>query len=214
MGLLIAKNGKIRDLSLPNQGKVRNSTKNINALHNEANVVDDNRQEAPFEDVLKKQKEKNHLPQKLSSGIKSYQKQKTDHDHHHSSWKHLTAKDIGSKPVISIGPTATVQEALSLMNKYQIHHLVILDQDKGLKGIVSDRALLNKRSSDPVLNHAELEVIITKESTDIKILATLMLEKDISALPFIDQNDKVSGIITKTDILDYLVHALPFQTYV
>ena len=68
--------------------------------------------------------------------------------------------------------------------------------------------------ADPVLNHAELEVIITKESTDIKILATLMLEKDISALPFIDQNDKVSGIITKTDILDYLVHALPFQTYV
>lgn len=206
MGLMISKNGKIKDFSLPSQRNVRST--------DEQNVQ--------FEDVLKKspddkyqQQQKKHqdseAERRRNSGIKSYIKQE-----HHPNYqrKHLSARDIGTSPIISIRPEETVGRALEMMNKYQIHHLVILDQHKVLKGITSDRDLLNKRYNDPLMNHAQTEVIITKDNTDIKILAKIMLEKGISSLPFIDQNEVVAGIITKTDILDYLVHSLPFETYV
>ena len=64
------------------------------------------------------------------------------------------------------------------------------------------------------MNFAKSEVILTKENTEIKVLANIMLENEISALPFIDSREAVIGIITKTDLLDYLVHAHPFETYV
>lgn len=205
MGLMIAKNGKIKDFSLPSQRNIRST--------DEQNVQ--------FEDVLKKapdnkfqQKNKHQdteSERRRSSGINSYIKQE-----HHPDYqrKHLVARDIGTSPIISIHPEETVGRALELMNKYQVHHLVILDKNRILKGIVSDRDLLNKRYNDPLMKHAQEEVIITKENTDIKILAKVMLENSISALPYIDQNEVVVGIITKTDILDYLVHSLPFETYV
>ncbi len=213
MGIMISKNGHIKDFSLPSSRKVRSS--------DEQNVQ--------FEDVLKKEPEKNFYEgqnsekenkeknqdtlqeKKLSKGIKSYQKQE-----HHTNYqrRHLTAREIGSSPIISILPEQTVGTALEMMNKYNIHHLVILDHEKILKGIVSDRDLLNKRSNERVIDHAQTEVIITKDSTEIKIVAMIMLEKGISALPYIDSQQMVVGIITKTDILDYLVHSMPFQTYV
>jgi len=207
MGLMISKNGKIKDFSLPSQRNVRST--------DEQNVQ--------FEDVLKKspddkyhqqQQKKHHdseAERRRNSGIKSYIKQE-----HHPNYqrKHLLARDIGSSPIISIHPEETVGRALEMMNKYQIHHLVILDHHKVLKGIVSDRDLLNKRFNDSLMSHAQREVIITRDNTDIKILAKIMLEKGISALPYIDQNEVVVGIITKTDILDYLVHSLPFETYI
>lgn len=212
MSLVISKNGKIRDVTLPSQRKIRST----------------DQQNVRFEDVLKKDQDQNsdqnkqhqqqlkedHLTdreRKLSNGIKSYQKQE-----HHPDYqrKHLTARDIGSTPVISIGPDATVGQSLSLMQKYKIHHLIILDRDKALKGIVSDRDLLNRKTSDSIMNFAKSEVILTKENTEIKVLANIMLENEISALPFIDSREAVIGIITKTDLLDYLVHAHPFETYV
>ena len=212
MSLVISKNGKIRDVTLPSQRKIRST----------------DQQNVHFEDVLKKdqghdqssnqnkqhQFKEDHSSEKerkLSNGIKSYQKQE-----HHPDYlrKHLTARDIGSTPVISIGPDATVGQSLSLMQKYKIHHLIILDRDKVLKGIVSDRDLLNRRTSDSIMNFAKTEVILTKENTEIKVLANIMLENGISALPFIDSREAVIGIITKTDLLDYLVHSHPFETYV
>jgi acetoin utilization protein AcuB len=210
MGLMVSKNGRIKDFSLPSSRKVRSS--------DEQNVE--------FEDVLKKEhnqksnqdsessEEKDNNTkknQKISSGIKSYQKQE-----HHPNYqrRHLTAREIGSSPIISIKPQQTVADALYMMEKYKIHHLIVLDDNKLLKGIVSDRDILNKRSHDPIIQHAQNEVIITKESTELKVLAKIMLEKKISALPFIDHQEVVIGIITKTDILDYLVHSMPFETYI
>ncbi len=213
MGLMISKNGKIKDFSLPSQRHIRST--------DEQNVQ--------FEDVLKKSPNKNfkegqnennkdHSKEKereqerrRTSGIKSYIKQE-----HHTNYqrKHILARDVGSSPIISISPIETVGRALMMMEKYRVHHLLILDKEKQLKGIVSDRDLLNKRSNDNVMEHAKTEVIITKETTEIKVLAKIMLEKGISALPYIDQNEVVVGIITKTDILDYLVHSLPFETYI
>ncbi len=202
MGLMISKNGKIKDFSLPSQRNIRST--------DEQNVQ--------FEDVLKKSPDRDFKEdhqqgsdRKLSNGIKSYQKQE-----HHPNYqrKHILARDIGSSPIISILPSETVGRALEMMEKYQVHHLLILDKDKSLKGIVSDRDILNKRSNDLVINHAQVEVIITKDSTELKVLAKIMLEKGISALPYIDQHEVIVGIITKTDILDYLVHSLPFETYV
>ena len=212
MGLSISKNGKIRDITLPSQRKVRSSDEqNVefeDVLHKNQQQPQGNKQDHKGENQQSDHKKEHHTS--LSSGIKNYQRN-TPHTTHR---RHVTARDIGSTPIISINPNQTVGRALEMMTHYKIHHLVLLDDKKILKGILSDRDILNKRNHDLVSQHAQTEVILTKESTEMKIVAKLMLEKGVSALPLINQDNIVTGIITKTDILEYLVHNMPFETYV
>ena len=123
---------------------------------------------------------------------------------------------LKSKPVIhSIGPQATVFDALKLMAEKNIGALVVL-QGKELAGIFSERdyarkvALLGKSSRDTPVSEIMTPKVITIDSgrTAGECMA-LMTEQRIRHLPVIEGGSLV-GIISIGDVVRAVVEEQQF----
>jgi len=121
-------------------------------------------------------------------------------------------------PVLhSIAPTATVQEAVALMNAHKIGCVVVLDGEK-LAGIFTERDLLTRvvaRGLDPrastvaAVMTADLRTITP--DTPLDQAMTLISEKRVRHLPVVE-NDRVIGLVSIGDVNKWAVDHLRFET--
>jgi CBS domain-containing protein len=108
--------------------------------------------------------------------------------------------------LISIAPEHTVKEALTLLAKYNIGALVVLDENKALAGIFSERdvvrQLLHQADllSQPVRNFMTAEVITCLPQDDLMSVASVMTERRFRHLPVVE-NGTLVGIISIGDVL-------------
>ena len=56
----------------------------------------------------------------------------------------MQARDIMTAPVISVGPGATIADAIALMLKHHISGLPVVDADRRLVGMLSEGDLLRR----------------------------------------------------------------------
>jgi CBS-domain-containing membrane protein len=65
----------------------------------------------------------------------------------------LTAKDIMTKDVITVGPDTSIEELSSLLVKHEISGVPVVDDSGGIYGIVTDNDLIsrNKRLHIPTV---------------------------------------------------------------
>lgn len=116
--------------------------------------------------------------------------------------------DFMSHPVLSIEQSKSLNQAWLEMSKYEIHHLVIVDADNALVGMLTESAILNvKMKSDAVSDEqvplsifSQSEVLSTSPDTPIADLAVGLLELGLSGVPVTD-NGVVVGMITRSDVL-------------
>jgi acetoin utilization protein AcuB len=119
--------------------------------------------------------------------------------------------------VITVTPTTTLAEALTLTRQHHIRHLPVCD-DNRLAGLVTDRDLrlamppiwADKKEQaelqDSLRNKTVGEVMIkaklitTTPITPIEEAARLLYEHKIGCLPVMDEG-KLIGILTETDVL-------------
>ncbi len=147
---------------------------------------------------LKRQRDKKNVLKKYHVQEEQFEKQNIPHH----------AKDIMSSNLKLLSVEQNFQEAKDLMLKYNIHHLPIINKDNTLTGIISDRDLLSAKSSMSVKEIMSPEVLTCLEGTRIQEISKIMLHKKISAIPIINQNYELVGIVTKNDILRFLTGIL------
>ncbi|GMQ79512.1 MAG: hypothetical protein BMS9Abin02_2109 [Anaerolineae bacterium] len=131
-------------------------------------------------------------------------------------------KDWMTRDVQTITPNTTVPEAHRLMTQNNIRRLPVLDGGR-LVGIVTRGDVRGAEASDAtslsiwelnyLLSRLEISEVMTKtpitvspEST-IREAAQTMLDNKISGLPVADDEGKVVGIITESDIFRLVVTA-------
>jgi len=130
------------------------------------------------------------------------------------------------KEVVTIHPSASLFEARELMRGNDIHQLPVIGEDGGLVGIVSNRdirqatlpvALIRgatEKEADDILRSTSVEKVMTRKVIAATLTDTLedaiVLLHDfrINALPVVDDQGKVAGIITRTDALKAFIEAL------
>jgi acetoin utilization protein AcuB len=117
-----------------------------------------------------------------------------------------TASDIMTAKVVTIRQTATVREALKLLAELDVRHLPVVDEHEGLVGMISDRDLLRLRRSSEVLGQAVSEVmsgdvLVVTPSTHVDEIIDLMTENKIGALPVVDADQQIAGIVSYVDVL-------------
>lgn len=102
---------------------------------------------------------------------------------------------------ITIGLDATIGEAISLMAEYKIGGIPVIDQNGILKGIVTTRDLRfennHKRKITDVMT---TNLITTTHQTNLEAAARILQKHKIEKLPMIDENGKLTGLITYKDI--------------
>ena len=103
---------------------------------------------------------------------------------------------------VTIKRGSTVKDALDMMAEYKIGGIPVVDDNRTLVGIVTNRDLrferdLNKRI-DEVMTKENL--VTTSQSTDMETAYQILQQHKIEKLPVVDKDNKLVGLITYKDI--------------
>lgn len=116
--------------------------------------------------------------------------------------------EVMSKAVETVKPAVHASEAKTRMRQKKIHHLVVT-RGSALAGIVSERDLggpkLPKTLGAWTVEDLMTSPVVTVTSrTPIRRAAALMKGRSVGSLVVTAANGKVAGIVTVSDLLEYL----------
>lgn len=103
---------------------------------------------------------------------------------------------------VTITKDKNVREALNMMKEYKIGGIPVVENNKMLIGIVTNRDLrfemnLDKRIEDVMTKE---NLVSTDQSTDLESAANILQKYKIEKLPVVDDSGKLIGLITYKDI--------------
>jgi CBS domain-containing protein len=109
----------------------------------------------------------------------------------------------------TIPVTMTVRSAILKMHVTGIRHLIVVAADGVPWGLISQRDLLRFLADEGTPNTALLEVMTTPLITAgaemaVQDAARLMHLKRIGCLPILSAANKLVGIVTRSDVLEYI----------
>jgi IMP dehydrogenase len=103
---------------------------------------------------------------------------------------------------ISIKIGSTVRQCLNLMAEYHIGGIPVVDEDKKLLGIVTNRDLRFERDMNKLVDDIMTKdgLVTTKQSTDLEKAADILQQYKIEKLPVVDNDGHLIGLVTYKDI--------------
>lgn len=133
---------------------------------------------------------------------------------------------IMSEPVLTIGPEEPVNRVMQLFMAHRIHHIPVVAQRR-VVGMLSSADMMGLRFLVPPLGAARdalpwqrlpaktimrTPVITVAEHQSVQRAAECMAHHGIHALPVVDRDDQLIGIVTTTDIMRGCFHSQPDAT--
>ena len=131
--------------------------------------------------------------------------------------------DRMSRPVVTVYPETTLEDALARMQSNHIHSTPVVNKRGEMVGIISDGDIYHAMPSDvttlnvweqreqvrrlTVNNCMTREVIVIDEGAPIEEAACLMADHHISALPVLSDG-RLIGIISRTDLFKVFLELL------
>ncbi len=104
-------------------------------------------------------------------------------------------------------PESTVDEAISYLRQQAgvvetIYYAYVLDQEQHLLGVLSLRELFSAEPLKPVRELMHTNFISVSEHTDQKAVARVVSDSRLLAVPVLDSEGRMVGIVTVDDIVD------------
>ena len=139
----------------------------------------------------------------------------------------ITAKDIMTKDVVSVARNIPLEEVADILNRFALSGVPVTDHDQRVVGVISEKDFLlhmglqrqktfmgviaqclkNKGCIAVSMRGQKAEDIMTSpvvgvlENTPVFEIADTLTTKNINRVPVIDANDRLLGIVTRTDIV-------------
>ena len=154
-----------------------------------------------------------------SSTKQAHQKIEQYTEQEHEPQAVAFAGDIMEHELHTAGPNTSIEDAFEKMQTHSIHHLPIVSNTAELQAIISDRAILKAlalKAASPksaVISIAARPVYCVRDNTDIRQTARLLCDYHIGALPVINQDNKLTGIITRSDLLRLMSDYGPLELW-
>lgn len=103
---------------------------------------------------------------------------------------------------VTIKGDSTVQDALNLMSEFKIGGIPVVNDNKKLVGIITNRDLRFERDMKRKVSEimSKDHLITISHTTDLEHAAKILQEHKIEKLPIIDDNGVLTGLITYKDI--------------
>jgi magnesium transporter len=104
-------------------------------------------------------------------------------------------------------PESTVDEAISYLRKEapsvaQIYYAYVLDQEQRLLGVVSVRQLFSADPQKPIREVMKTDLVSVTPEADQMEVARIVRESRLLAVPVLDEDRRMEGIVTVDDIVD------------
>ena len=139
----------------------------------------------------------------------------------------VRAKDVMTKDVVFVRKDTSLEEVADLLNLHLISGVPVIDDDKRVVGVISEKDFLFQMGAQEkgtfmgivahclkskgcvaiTMRKQKAEDIMTSpaitvdENTPIFEIANTFTEKNINRAPVVEQNNKLAGIVTRTDIV-------------
>ena len=120
-----------------------------------------------------------------------------------------TAGRIMTSAFVALSPDTTVREAIAHVRQVSedvetFHYLYLTDGQRKLKGVVSLHDLVLAKQTTPLIDIAATDVVTASPEDDQEDVAKDIAKYNLLAMPVVDDNGKLLGIVTVDDALDVL----------
>ncbi len=114
----------------------------------------------------------------------------------------------------ALRPSDRVSDFIALMERYHVHEAPVVDEKRRLIGWLHYKTLVAKNVQDPTLTKVASVMIsppAVKESEELEQAIRLIFDAGLRALPVIDENEKLVGIISIFDVIKAIRSEKVFQ---
>ena len=103
---------------------------------------------------------------------------------------------------VTITLGSTVKDALNMIEEYHIGGIPVVDENRILKGIVTNRDLRFERNLDRKVDEVmtSKNLVTTDQSTNLEEAADILQKYKIEKLPVVDKDGRLVGLVTYKDI--------------
>jgi acetoin utilization protein AcuB len=128
----------------------------------------------------------------------------------------ITVSRIMVSPVHTITEATPAVAAWKRMESLKISHLVVSNDGKKPLGLLSHSDLLEIGSDaiKPIADIYSRQLIAATPETRVQDVAVSFIEHEINAMPVVDHDDNLIGIVCRTDLLRLLVSGPHLERWV
>jgi len=150
-----------------------------------------------------------YLPDDLSSAVRDLiRKKEGDEVDSLLEYAEQTAGRIMNPNVFALSEDLTVGEAIAALQSARdvemVFYLYVMDGRRHLVGVVSLRRLLLVSPETPLKRIMTADVMSVRVDTDQEEVARMVASYNLLAIPVVDEENKLAGIITVDDVIDVI----------
>ena len=150
-----------------------------------------------------------HLPEELSNEVlELMRRRESGQVESLLDYAERTAGRIMNPNVFALSEDLTVVEAVSALqsaiNVEMVFYLYVVDARRHLVGVTSLRRLLLVSPETPLKRIMTADVFSVRVDTDQEEAARLVASYNLLAIPVVDEENKLAGVITVDDVIDVL----------
>jgi len=133
------------------------------------------------------------------------------------SYPEDSAGRIMDTQVFTIPSHLTSQQAIDYLRQkapeQSLYYVYCVDEMNRLYGVLSLRALTTAKADTPLVELARTDIVTVKPDMPNAEVAKLVSHYDLIAIPVVDEEKKLLGIITVDDVLDIIQEQATAQAY-
>lgn len=85
-----------------------------------------------------------------------------------------------------------------------IYYMYVIDSEEKLKGVISIRDLLSANPATPVSELMDDDLVVVYPETEQEEVANLMSKYDYMAIPVVNHDQQIIGVVTVDDVMDVM----------
>ncbi|MEJ2070105.1 MAG: magnesium transporter [Syntrophobacterales bacterium] len=124
----------------------------------------------------------------------------------------MTPEYIDLKSFVTVGQALEKIRRVGV-DKETIYYSYVTDEQRRLLGIVSIRQLVLADPQTPITDIMEQDIIFAHTDDDQEEVALKMQKYDLLAIPVVDREDRLVGIVTHDDVMDIIQEEVTEDIY-
>ncbi|ADG83256.1 magnesium transporter [Thermincola potens] len=120
-----------------------------------------------------------------------------------------TAGGIMTTEYVAIREDITVERAIQVVREFAqeaetVYYVYVINERNQLVGVISLRELILAKSSATIADVMRRKVVSVNVQTDQEEVANMVAKYDFLAVPVVDNNNQLLGIVTVDDVIDVI----------
>lgn len=121
----------------------------------------------------------------------------------------IVAGEMMNKKIFPLYEELSIEEAWRMIREYQFEYFPIVSSQGQFVGLLSEKEILrkiqNNEGNKSLKDVIAKETICAEEKTDLQEVIQVFFNENLEAVPILDEQQKVLGILSRNDLLQTIL---------